>query len=256
MDLHKSKPVRSWRELLTEIGIIVLSVSIALGAEQAVEWWHWKNRVRDALEAMRLELRDDDGPQAYLRMAMVNCFAGQLDAIQAAVEAGRPRKEIAALVDDYRAPNPTWDSNAWNAILASDVGSHIPASQLIKWSIPYDFVPALDKRNQQERDERTDLQLTHRDGEKLSSAESEAMLTAISRLRRSNSGMRGFSGALLFAMQETGITLEEKDKSAILKYLRNGYHDCVVTPSIVRRPPSETGPSLMVTRALLNRGRN
>ncbi|MBV9062475.1 MAG: hypothetical protein JOY77_06055, partial [Alphaproteobacteria bacterium] len=40
MDIHKPKPIRNWREFLKEVGIIVLGVSIALGAEQAVEAIH------------------------------------------------------------------------------------------------------------------------------------------------------------------------------------------------------------------------
>ena len=33
MDIHKPKPVHNWRELLTEIGTIVIGVLIALAAE-------------------------------------------------------------------------------------------------------------------------------------------------------------------------------------------------------------------------------
>src|SRR3954469_1694965 len=56
MDLHKPKPIRSWRELLTEIGVIVLSVCIALAAEQAVEWVHWRNEVSVARKALQEEI--------------------------------------------------------------------------------------------------------------------------------------------------------------------------------------------------------
>ena len=56
MDVHKPKPVRSWRELLTEIGIIVLSVCIARAAEQAVEWVHWRSQVTDARTVIATEL--------------------------------------------------------------------------------------------------------------------------------------------------------------------------------------------------------
>ena len=48
MEIHKPRPIRHWRELLTEIGVIVLSVSIALAGEQAVEWLHWHNEVATA----------------------------------------------------------------------------------------------------------------------------------------------------------------------------------------------------------------
>src|SRR5579872_3806991 len=101
VEIHKPKAVHNWRELLTEIGVIVIGVLLALGAEQTVEALHWQAKVRDVQDAMRQELRDDDGPQAYLRVAVRTCLVQQLDAIQRAIEAGRPRKEIAALIAAY-----------------------------------------------------------------------------------------------------------------------------------------------------------
>ena len=53
---HKSYPVRSWREFIKEIGIIVIGVLIALGAEQTAEALHWRHKVEEADGAMRLEL--------------------------------------------------------------------------------------------------------------------------------------------------------------------------------------------------------
>jgi hypothetical protein len=84
MEIHKPKPIHNWREFLKEVGIIVLGVSIALGAEQAVEYFHWKNRIRDAAEAMRIELGVDDGPQAFTRLAIAACLDRQLDGLQGA----------------------------------------------------------------------------------------------------------------------------------------------------------------------------
>jgi hypothetical protein len=43
---------------------------IALGAEQTVEALHWRHKILDAADAMRLEMRDDNGPQAYTRVAV------------------------------------------------------------------------------------------------------------------------------------------------------------------------------------------
>jgi hypothetical protein len=252
MDIHKPKPIHNWREFLKEVGIIVLGVCIALAAEQAVEWWHWNNRVRDAVEAMRLELRDDDGPQAFARQAMRGCYVSQLDAIQGAVETGRPRREIVALVNDYYPPSPTWDSHAWNVVLSSDVGAHVPPAQMMKWSGPYAFVPALAQRNAQEREDKTALQLTHREGEKLSAGETEAMLAAVAKLRQDNTGMYGFSGALLRRMRETGITLGEDQQDFILKTLRARFHDCVVVPSLALPNGPYRFPSLTMPQAASN----
>lgn len=56
MDIHKPKPVHSWREFLNEITIIIVGVLIALGLEQAVEQWHWHNEVVEAREILREEM--------------------------------------------------------------------------------------------------------------------------------------------------------------------------------------------------------
>ena len=59
MDVHKPKPVRTWRELLGEIGIIVIGVLIALGAEQAIEAIHERSEAAQLRSALKAELADD-----------------------------------------------------------------------------------------------------------------------------------------------------------------------------------------------------
>jgi len=48
MEIHKPIPIHSWRELLTEIGVIVIGVAIALAGEQTVEWLHNRSRAAEA----------------------------------------------------------------------------------------------------------------------------------------------------------------------------------------------------------------
>jgi hypothetical protein len=50
MHVHLPKALHGWRELLKEVGIIVLGVLIALSAEQAVESLHWHQRAATARE--------------------------------------------------------------------------------------------------------------------------------------------------------------------------------------------------------------
>ncbi len=232
MDIHKPKPFHNWREFLKEYAIIVLGVATALAAEQAVEWLHWKGRVRDAAEAMRLELRDDDGPQAYTRMAMQTCFDRQLDAIEGAINMGRPRAEIIALAGLYLPPTPTWDSNAWNAVLSSDVGSHISPAQMMSWSKPYVFVASLGTRNDQERDDRVALYPSQSPDEKLSADERGALLAAVVRLKLDNRGMAARSYAVLNAMKGNGIALGDDLQNSVLQILRKRFGECVLVPSL------------------------
>jgi hypothetical protein len=43
MHIHKPKAVHSLREFLSEIGVIVVGIAIALGGEQVIEWLHWRS---------------------------------------------------------------------------------------------------------------------------------------------------------------------------------------------------------------------
>jgi hypothetical protein len=55
MHFHLPKPLHGWREFAGEVGIIVIGVLIALGAEQVVETIHWRHQ----LQAERKALDDD-----------------------------------------------------------------------------------------------------------------------------------------------------------------------------------------------------
>jgi hypothetical protein len=97
MEAHHPKPVHSWRDLLREIGVIVISVLIAISAEQIVEWLHWRHKVREAVENMRQEMIADDLPQATVRAATQACLDQRLAEIGKAAEAGADRARLRAL---------------------------------------------------------------------------------------------------------------------------------------------------------------
>ena len=200
MEIHKPNPIHNFREFLKEVGIIVLGVLIALGAEQTVEALHWRAKVHEAEQAMRIELRDDDGPQAFTRAAIEACLDHQLDTIQAAVEGGRDRRAIAALADAYTPPTRTWDAEAWRTAVASDAASHTSADRMVTWSKPYRLLPVLEATNLAENSERIELQPTRRAGGPLSGAEQDRMLSAVARLREANHLMAGWSRATLLGL--------------------------------------------------------
>jgi hypothetical protein len=120
MDIHKPKPWRSVREFLKEYAIIVVGVLTALAAEQSVEAFHWRHKVAEAEHAMRLELLNDDLPQAFTRLAVSACVDGDLNAVEQALDTGRSRGEVARLAHSlrYRSAPGTWRRGAppWPAM--------------------------------------------------------------------------------------------------------------------------------------------
>ena len=59
MHFHLPKPLHGWREFVGEVGIIVIGVLIALGAEQVVEAVHHRSQVDEAIEKLRAESADN-----------------------------------------------------------------------------------------------------------------------------------------------------------------------------------------------------
>src|SRR5256886_17601516 len=58
MHVNIPRPLHGWRAFVGEVGIIVVGVLIALGAEQMVETLHWKRQAQDARESLRNEIAD------------------------------------------------------------------------------------------------------------------------------------------------------------------------------------------------------
>ena len=232
MEVHKPKPVHSWRELLTEIGVIVIGVAVALAAEQLVESLHWQHKIADARQAMMLELRDDDGPQAYIRLALAPCIDKQLETLKSAIVANASRADIERQTARIQQANVTWDTVAWNTLQTSDVASHMAPEELRDWSVPYIRIPVLDTVNLRENEDVVALQPSGLTSEHLTAGEAEAMLAAIRRLHDSHRLMVLHSTSLLSGMLQNGVSLTPGQKQHALRDFRKILGDCVIEPRI------------------------
>src|SRR5206468_12449086 len=101
---------------------------IALAAEKVVERLSWGERVKRAEASMSKELSEDDGLQAYERLAMTPCIAKELTRAEQALVAERDR-HVAFVAPPLSAPPfRTWDVDAWQAAGASGPDSNIPTA--------------------------------------------------------------------------------------------------------------------------------
>ena len=89
--MEKNKPGRNWRVLLTEIGIIVLGVSIALGAEQAVSKLNDNRRAATARDAIHSEIARNLG-YMNARNEAEACAAKRLDEVDGLIAASAAGK--------------------------------------------------------------------------------------------------------------------------------------------------------------------
>lgn len=80
MHFHLPKPLHGWREFLGEVGIIVLGVLIALGAEQLVEDLSWHRKVGVVRASLMGELANDRA-RWDLDLQLARCAVRQARAV-------------------------------------------------------------------------------------------------------------------------------------------------------------------------------
>ena len=138
MEVHRPKlPIHGWREFLKEVGIIVLGVLIALGAEQSVEWLGWRAK---AAQAETHLLRDAASIlyEMQERLAIQKCQDGRLVLIRDRLLAsGSNWTALAPFYTSgppagstYAHPMRRWPTTAWATAVASTVAMHLPADQI------------------------------------------------------------------------------------------------------------------------------
>ena len=149
MDIHKPKPWHGAREFLKEYLIIVIGVLTALGAEQGVEWLHWRHQV----EAARVVLRQETHRNAVAaaeRLAQVACGNARLIHLRDKLRASSPWKadplgvlagQVTPMV--YAMHVGKFNSGAFQSALASGVLNHMPPEELARYSEVYALLDGL-----------------------------------------------------------------------------------------------------------------
>ena len=244
MHFHLPKPLHGWRAFAGEVGIIVVGVLIALGAEQVVEEWRWHEKVGRAEDAMRIELGADDGPQAYGRVAIGRCLDQRIGRIHDG--AGRvPTAQLRQWISAYQPPVRGWDSEAWKAVLASDIGGHIDAERLIQWSSPYRLMPMLNDSNDQERGDVVELHEALPVAGEPTAADLQKVRLIAAKLWDENTKMSGVSQLALRRIESNGAHMRLADQKAMLARARQIYGSCVEVPSLRLPAPGRVDANLI-----------
>src|SRR3954470_10754339 len=136
MEVHKPKPVRSWRELLTEVGVIVLSVCIALSAEQAVEWFHWRTQVTAARNAIAGEL-GVAMRNGLERVRETQCVEQRLDTLAAILDHASRTGSLPPVPQIGDPHMRVWPDDVWRTVVASETAPHFPQKDLADFGRAY-----------------------------------------------------------------------------------------------------------------------
>ena len=226
MEVHKPRAVHGWRELASEIGVIVVGVLIALAAEQVVQSLEWSHKIKLAEEAMAFEIGDDNAPEIYSRAMLHPCLTAKLDQIRGTVEAHRPREEVVKLTDSYQLQFLSFDSLAHDAANASGVTLHMPLKALQKWTDLYSMMPFMDRTNAREAQDIAHLKALSRTGGPLSDQERDRVLDAVETLRYDERQMISAASFSLAKIKAAGIEPGVPRMTRFTTWAKNHYGDC------------------------------
>jgi hypothetical protein len=141
VEIHKVKPIHSWRDFAKELGTIVLGIIIAITLEHVVEEWSWAREVKTARKAILAEIAANNANLLTIRVAIAPCVLKRIDeanAILTALEAGRePDKWMT-----HRPPaGSLLRDSEWLSERASQVLTHFPRDELALMSRYYAQIP-------------------------------------------------------------------------------------------------------------------
>lgn len=156
MHFHLPRPLHGWREFLGEVGIIVLGVLIALGAEQFVESLHWRHQVHETRKAIDAELSHDLAALQF-RLKLRDCVTARLDELDRwskAIGVGKPvklRKPI-DLPHFFAVRTAVWDSTT------GEVTSRMPLEAKLNYASMYGAMKTLEQIMEDEGEDWTVIQ--------------------------------------------------------------------------------------------------
>ena len=235
-NLKFPKPQHGWGVLFGEIGIIVVGVLIALLAEQVVQSFHWREKTEAAKEALLIEMRDDNAPQAYMRVAVFPCVDSVANRIYAHA-ADMPTDELRALVNSYLVPFGTYDDQAFRAVQGSDVANHVSAETLIEWAKPYRSTTILTTWSTEEATLIADLRAAMPANGTPTDQDIQNLRRLASELMDLNLHISATSRLMLDRLHKNGIDLPNAVVEETLKTARTYYGSCVRKPNIAYGMP-------------------
>jgi hypothetical protein len=136
MHFHIPKPLHGWRAFFGEVGIIVLGVLIALGAQQLAENIQQRSEAKDARRAIRGELEINMSRLAS-RAAQKHCVEHRIDEIQALLDGAAKNPLILTPRWVGRPIYESMQTVRWEAIALGGRAALLPADELAGYGAIY-----------------------------------------------------------------------------------------------------------------------
>ncbi|HWE44423.1 MAG TPA: hypothetical protein VG407_00225 [Caulobacteraceae bacterium] len=130
---HHPHPGHTWKEFAREIGIVVIGVLLALGAENIAEGFHWRHEVEQEREALRGEVRYNLATATF-RKSQQPCIDARLQQI-GEVFRRHAKGEALGLKGPVARP-PFWggSTGTWDIGVAGQALGHMQEKEKLAFS--------------------------------------------------------------------------------------------------------------------------
>lgn len=243
MHFHLPKPMHGWREFVGEVGIIVLGVLIALGAEQAIEWLHWRQEADLARGALAFDFRRIIG-QAAQTDAYSPCLAERLGQYNDILDQAQATKQLPPVGFGGTPFFPPWNLRSWSGLTSGKALAHMSnRDQLAVSGLTVALDWERDLREQQSNDWGV-LTTMLGPGRPVSDVEIANLRATLARVARNASTQRGLGLQLETEIVQSGFLTRAQAQAAYQEGLAFG------RASPMCRPPAPPPPD---SRSVLTR---
>ena len=204
MHFHLPKPMHGWREFFGEVGIIVVGVLIALGAEQVVEAYHWQTKVSEA----RTQLRHELGHNLALlddRISQQQCVDRRINELAVIVTKASASGHLPPLGSIGHAGDYTYPTSVWESQIAAETMTHFPAEQTAAISRAYRFIGLIHENDRAEVQAWLMLKTLTGPGRSIDPASISRLVEALEVVRAENDGYKFDKDAIFRVLAKGGL---------------------------------------------------
>lgn len=209
MHVHLPKPLHGWREFIGEVGIIVVGVLIALGAEQVVENFHWRHEVEAGREAVRENLVGSVR-QSFEREAMSRCLAQRLQYVATILDQASNSGRLPPAGPIGNPAKRIWQLQSWDSMVASQVATHFPKQEMIALGDLDAYLQSVNALNADEFNQWTILWTMVGPGRRLAIGEESQLRQALARAHYDAKLMRIAANQIPGNIRESHLLSDEE----------------------------------------------
>ena len=212
MHFHLPKPLHGWREFAGEVGIIVIGVLIALGAEQVVEGFHWRNNVAGAKQDLAAEL-EGNLFNAEQRAGLEACVDRRLDQLADLID-HPPAKPWKLLPGHNLVPIRVWSSSGWDSAVADGAVAHMSRRDRANYAYTYSYVRGMHAMVLEEYPVSVEFRMLEHGGP-LSEASQDRLRADLARMRGYNRLLAVGGRQVAQDIQNLGVRLTVEDRQTL-----------------------------------------